>query len=320
MRDLTCYPFQSGVVEPNMNYRHAYHVGNFADILKHLVLSLCIQRLAAKEKPFRYIDTHAGIGGYDLLGDEATRSPEWKQGIARLWAATPPDDVAAVLAPFMDAVREINFGGELESYPGSPELAATMMREQDSLRLTELHPDDCEALRGRFRRDERVKIECRDGYEALAAYLPPPERRGLVLVDPPFEDRDELAHMARAAMRGIARWPTGTFIFWRPLKDMENTEKFDDGLAEWLLDDMDLPPEKLLMADLWVKEVVEPGPLCGAGVVVVNPPYGLSDALLTVLPWLTELLAQGRGAGWRLNMPELALDDDEEIEITDDGA
>ena len=255
-----------------MNYRHAFHVGNFADILKHLVLTLTIERLKQKDKPFRYIDTHAGIGAYDLTSEEARRSPEWEDGIGRIYNQTAPENVAEILAPFFGAIADLNPQGTLKSYPGSPLLAANLMRMQDSLRLTELHPEDSQTLRERFKEDERVKIESRDGYEALAAYLPPPERRGVALIDPPFEDRDELAHMARAAMRAIERWPTGTFIFWRPLKDLENTQKFDDGLAGWLLDDMEMQPEKLLMADLWVREIVEPGPLCGAGVVVVNPP------------------------------------------------
>ena len=280
-----------------MNYRHAFHVGNFADVLKHLVLAYALERLKAKPKPFRYFDTHAGIGGYDLTGDEARRSPEWREGIGRIWDDKDiPPTIAAHLATWLDAVRALNPDGELKAYPGSPLLAAALMRPEDSLRLTELHPDDAQRLRQRFGRDERIKIEVRDGYEALPAYLPPPERRGLVLIDPPFEHRDELAHMAKAAMKAIERWPTGTFIFWRPLKDLENTEKFDNGLAEWLIDDMELAPEKLLLADLWVKEIVEPGPLCGAGVVVVNPPFGLEQMLLETLPWLTEKLAQGR---WR---------------------
>ncbi len=317
-----------------MNYRHAFHVGNFADILKHLVLALCIENLKKKEKPFRYIDTHAGIGRYDLTGDEARRSPEWQEGIARLWNAYVegeiPDDLLPILQPYLDVIGEVNFFDEpqpeLESYPGSPDLAASMMREQDTLRLTELHPADKETLSDHFFCDKRVKIENRNGYEALKAYMPPPERRGVVLVDPPFEHRDELAHMAKAAMGGISRWPTGTFIFWRPLKDMENTTKFDDGLAEWALDDMELSHEKVVLADLWVKEIVEPGPLCGAGVVIVNPPYGLEDALMKVLPWLTELLQQGDGAGWRVNSPEpipeeVELDAEKEAESfnPDDG-
>jgi 23S rRNA (adenine2030-N6)-methyltransferase len=291
-----------------MNYRHAFHIGNFADILKHLVLTLCIEHLKKKDKPFRYIDTHAGIGRYSLLGDEASRSPEWEDGIGRLWRADIPADVAEVLAPFLEVLKELNPSNALEVYPGSPDLAAQCMREQDALRLTELHPIDNERLRAHFRKDERVKIEMRDGYEALKAYMPPPERRGVVLVDPPFEHRDELAHMAKAAMDGISRWPTGTFIFWRPLKDIENTEKFDDGLAEWLIDDKEFDAEKVMLVDMWVKEIVEPGPLCGAGVVIVNPPYGLLEKLLTVLPWLTECLTQGEGAGWRINQPEAEID------------
>ena len=301
-----------------MNYRHAFHVGNFADILKHLVLTLTIEHLKRKDKPFRVVDTHAGIGMYDLAGDEARRSPEWEDGIGRIWNAEIPEELEAFVTPFLNVLRDMNPDGALKAYPGSPALSAALLRDQDTLRLTELHPEDAETLKSRFRRDERVKIEVRDGYEAMAAYLPPPEKRGLVLVDPPFEDRDELAHMAKAAMRGIERWPSGSFIFWRPLKDMENTEKFDDGLAEWLLDDMGLAPEKLLLADLWVREIVEPGPLCGAGVVVVNPPYGLDEALLQLLPWLTDLLQQGKGAGWRINTPELAIDEEELLVDLDD--
>ncbi len=301
-----------------MNYRHAFHVGNFADILKHFVLTFAIERLKGKDKPFRYFDTHAGIGLYDLTGDEARRSPEWREGIGRLWDVAPAPEIAELIGPFMDAIRDFNPDGELKAYPGSPALAAHLMREQDALRLTEMHPEDSQTLRYYFRRDERVKVETRDGYEALGAYMPPPERRGVALIDPPFEHRDELAHMAKAAMKAIERWPSGTFIFWRPLKDMETTEKFDDGLAEWLIDDMEFSPEKLLLADMWVQEVVEPGPLCGAGVVVVNPPYGLDAALLKLLPWLTDTLMQGKGAGWRLNTPELAVDSDEpEINLDD---
>ncbi|MEM8920705.1 MAG: 23S rRNA (adenine(2030)-N(6))-methyltransferase RlmJ, partial [Pseudomonadota bacterium] len=241
-----------------MNYRHAFHAGNFADVLKHLVLAQSLAHLSRKEKPFRFIDTHAGVGDYDLESEEARRSPEFVDGIGRLLDAKPPAEVAAALAPYLNAVKSLNADGALKTYPGSPALAAHMMRAGDALRLCELHPDDAETLRQRFARDKRVKLETRDGYEALSAYLPPPERRGLALIDPPFEDRDELAHMARAAMKAIARWPTGTFIFWRPLKDMENTEKFDDGLAEWLLDEMEFAPEKVLLADLWVREIVEP--------------------------------------------------------------
>ena len=186
-------------------------------------------------------------------------------------------------------------------YPGSPRLAGALMRETDRLQLCELHPDDARTLDRLFARDARVKVQARDGYQALRALLPPKERRGLVLIDPPFEDRDEMAHMAEAAMTALTAWPTGTFIFWRPLKDLWAAERFDVGFAEWLFEDKGFTPEQILRADLWVRELGGEGKLAGAGVVVVNPPYTLEADLAALLPWLCETLKQGDGAGWRLD-------------------
>lgn len=284
-----------------MNYRHAFHAGNFADVVKHLVVAFAARHLTRKAKPFAFVDTHAGIGWYDLESDEARRSPEWRDGIARLWAAAPPGDVADALAPCLDAVRAMNSDGRLARYPGSPALVAALARPDDVLTLFELHADDARLLAERFDGDARAMVAARDGYAALKGALPPEERRGLVLIDPPFEDRDEMAHMAEAAMTGLTQWPTGTFVFWRPLKDLWAAERFDVGLAEWLIAERDHAPDKILRADLWVREIAEEGPLAGAGVVVVNPPYGLDEALSAALPWLAETLAQGPGAGWRLD-------------------
>ena len=283
-----------------MNYRHAFHAGNFADVLKHAVLALCLEHLKKKPKPFRYIDTHAGIGAYDLASDEARRSPEWKEGIARLLDAAPPADIAPVLAPYLDTVRAMN-PDALTACPGSPELAARLMRDEDRLQLCELHPADSRTLDERYAKDARVKVEMRDGYKALSALLPPREKRGLVLVDPPFEHRDEMAHMAEAALQAINKWPLGTFVFWRPLKDLWAAERFDVGFAEWLIAEKGFEPEKILRADLWVRDLGAEGKLAGAGVVVVNPPYTLEADLKLLLPRLCELLAQEEGAGWRLD-------------------
>jgi len=284
-----------------MNYRHAYHAGNFADVLKHIVVAYIARHLAKKDKPFAVIDTHAGVGWYDLAGDEATRSPEWKEGIARLWDVVPPEPAKAALEPFLHAVRALNPDGVLRRYPGSPSVAAELARPGDVISLFELHPEDARTLAQRFDGDARVMVSARDGYGALKGYLPPAQRRGLVLIDPPFEDRDEMAHMAGAAKTALELWPTGTFVFWRPLKDLWASERFDVGLAEWLISDRELAPEKILRVDLWVREIVEEGPLCGAGVVVINPPFGLEEALVAALPWLSETLAQGDGAGWRVD-------------------
>ena len=284
-----------------MNYRHAFHAGNFADVLKHAVLALCIEHLKKKPKPFRYIDSHSGIGAYDLASDEARRSPEWTDGIARLLSAAPPADAGCALAPLLDTVRAMNPDGALAAYPGSPELAARLMRENDRLQLCELHPEDARTLDRRYARDGRVKVETRDGYKALRAVLPPREKRGLVLIDPPFEHRDEMAHMAEAAMGALNAWPTGTFIFWRPLKDLWAAERFDVGFAEWLIEEKGFTPEKILRADLWVRDLESEGKLAGAGVVVINPPFTLEADLLVALPYLSALMARDSQAGWRLD-------------------
>ncbi len=305
-----------------MNYRHAFHAGNFADVLKHAVLAYCLRHMTLKDRPFVAFDTHAGIGWYDLDGDAARRSPEWREGVARLWDALPTAPQAArdFLAPYLDAIRAVNGGaGPVTRYPGSPSIMAELARPMDNVRLFELHPEDSRSLTLRFETDRRVAVEERDGYGALKAMLPPKERRGLVLIDPPFEERDEMVAMAKAAKEALERWATGTFIFWRPLKDLWSVERFDVGLAGWLLEEKELEPEKILRADLWVRALESEGPLAGAGVVVVNPPFGLDEGLLATLPWLSELLAQGEGAGWRLDgaVTEDSVFDDEEPETED---
>lgn len=287
-----------------MNYRHAFHAGNFADALKHAVLALCVEHLKSKPKPFAALDTHAGIGRYDLTSDAAARSPEWRDGIGRILAATRPAEVERVLGPWLDAVRAMNGGkgdGALTAYPGSPAIAAHLMRKTDRVHLCELHEADAKTLDRLFVKDGRVKVEKRDGYKAAKALLPPKEKRGLVVMDPPFEHRDEMAHMAQAAVDAISRWPGGTFIFWRPLKDLWAQERFDVGLAEWLFEEHGFTPEKILRADLWVRDLDSEGKLAGAGVVVVNPPYTLEADLLAVMDWLCATLKQGEGAGWRID-------------------
>ncbi|MEE2566139.1 23S rRNA (adenine(2030)-N(6))-methyltransferase RlmJ [Hyphobacterium marinum] len=284
-----------------MNYRHAFHAGNFADVLKHAVIAQCLDHLKAKPKPFRVIDSHAGVGAYDLTGDAARRSPEWQAGIARVLETKRPAAVEAALAPYLKVVKAMNTGADLTAYPGSPELAARLMRQDDRAHLCELHEADAKTLDARYARDARIKVERRDGYKALGALVPPREKRGLVLVDPPFEHRDEMAHMAEAIKPALTKWPTGTFVFWRPLKDLWASERFDVGLAEWLFEEGLAAPEKILRADLWVRDLESEGKLAGAGVVVINPPFTLEGHLLALLPWLAEALAQGDGAGWRLD-------------------
>lgn len=288
-----------------MNYRHAFHAGNFADVVKHVALALCFERLNAKDAPYRYIDTHSGIGLYDFEGDEAGRSPEWKDGVGRVWdaEANAAAEVRAALAPWLEVIRRLNTDG-LKHYPGSPLIAGEMMRKSDAIRLCELHPESAVVLREAMGRDKRVKIEERDGFDALPAYLPPPERRGLVLIDPPFEAgtsgrKLDFEWMLTAALKAVKRWPQGTYVFWRPIKDLEAVQQFDGDLVSMLIEQGGIAAEKLLVADLWVRAIGE-GKLAGAGVVIVNPPYGVEQHLRAAMPWLCDLMAQGAGAGWRL--------------------
>ena len=283
-----------------MNYRHAYHAGNFADVLKHTVLTLCLEHLNAKPKPYRVIDTHSGIGAYDLASDEAERSPEWKDGIGRLLDADIPEAAGRALNPYLNLLRDMN-PDAVRHYPGSPEIASRLLRDEDRMHFCELHEADARTLDQRYARDARIKVEQRDGYKALKSLLPPREKRGLVLIDPPFEDRDELAHMAEAVMGALRKWPTGTFVFWRSLKNLWAADRFDNGLAEWLISDLDFEPEKILRADLWIRDLASEGKLGGAGVVVINPPWKLEETLVEALPWLADQLAQGDGYGWRVD-------------------
>lgn len=285
-----------------MNYRHAYHAGSFADVLKHAALALVCARLNEKEKPYRLFDTHAGAGWYDFDAAEAQRSPEWRDGAGRIWTATPPPEAAQALAPYVAALRALNPDGTLRRYPGSPALLAELARPQDALRFCELHGEDARALAVRFEPDPRVKVEARDGYAALKAWLPPPERRGLALLDPPYEDRDEAARLREALAHAWRRWPTGTYMLWRPLKDVAAAAGFDADIAR-LVDGPRPPRERLLRADMWVRAPLAEGKLAGAGILVVNPPFTLEASLAGLLPWLAQVLAQGEGAGWRLDSP-----------------
>ena len=277
-------------------------------MVKHVALALCLDRLNAKPTPYRYIDTHAGIGEYDLEGNEAERSPEWKDGVGRVWDAErgAPEVVRAALAPWLNVIRSMNSGG-LRHYPGSPMIASRMLRDIDAIRLCELHEPSAALLREAMGRDKRMKIEQRDGFEALPAYLPPPERRGLVLVDPPFEvalgqRKADFDWMLKAARAAIRRWPQGVYVFWRPIKDVAAVQDFDGELASMLIEAGGIAPEKVLVADLWVRKIGE-GPLSGAGVVIANAPFGVAEHLRAVMPWLCELMKQGEGAGWRVLTP-----------------
>lgn len=271
-----------------MNYRHAFHAGNFADVFKHVLLSLAVENLKRKEKPFVVIDTHAGVGLYDLTGNEASRTGEWTKGIGQLIDAT---DLPDELTPYLEAVRAENPDGGLRFYPGSPRLIQRLLRANDRLQLCELHPQDARLLAGNMRRDDRVKVENRDGYDALKAYLPPKERRGLVHIDPPFERGDEFLALQRALQDGVQRWASGTYCVWYAIKD-----PIEGGAFLQRLVDAGLP--KLWAVEMFIRAPQGLSKLDGCGMVFVNPPYSVQTGVEAVMPAITSYLAQGEGAFW----------------------
>jgi len=272
-----------------MNYRHAFHVGNHADVLKHAVLLFCLDALKRKDTPFAVLDTHAGRGTYDLLSDEALRSPEWADGIGRLmdWPDPPP-----LIQRYIEAVRAFNLADELRTYPGSPALIAQALRVGDVLAACELHPEEFAALRRTLPRAPNVRLHERDGYEALGALLPPAERRGIVLIDPPYEAPDELATSAREIGSALKRFGHGTYLWWRPLKS-ESTLDAADAEARGQ------GAKQTLRADLWVAAPSAEGRLVGSSVYLINPPFGLRETLEEALPFLADALTKGQ-SGWRL--------------------
>jgi 23S rRNA (adenine2030-N6)-methyltransferase len=272
-----------------LNYRHAFHAGSFADVFKHAVLCRLLDYLRQKPAAFRVIDTHAGAGLYDLASPEATRGGEWREGIARLVAAQLPDKAAALLAPYLDVVGALNAPGALKTYPGSPALVQAWLRPQDRLIACELEPMAQAALARTMRRDPRVRTPAIDGWTALAAYVPPKERRGLVLTDPPFERDDDFPRLAQGLAVAHRKWPSGQYLLWYPIKG--RTEP--DALAKRL---RRLGIPKILRAELIVSSLSDPTRLNGSGLIVVNPPWTLEAELKQLLPLLADVLGrEGKG-------------------------
>jgi 23S rRNA (adenine2030-N6)-methyltransferase len=272
-----------------MNYRHAYHAGNFADVVKHVLLTLILVHLRKKEAPFCVIDTHAGAGRYDLAGPEAGRTGEFHDGIGRLLAA---GHLPSQLDDYVAAVRAVNRRWPvLDSYPGSPRIARFLLRSADRLALVELHPDDAAALRRDFAGDRQVGVHHADAYVALKALLPPRERRGLVLIDPPFEVEGEFRRVCKGLHEALRRWPSGIYAVWYPIKTRPLVDRFLDEAATWG------PP--CLAAEMHRTPLDRPDRLNGCGLVVLNPPWQLDAALAEVLPVLAEVLDAQRGTDLR---------------------
>jgi 23S rRNA (adenine2030-N6)-methyltransferase len=270
-----------------MNYRHAFHAGGFVDVMKHITLTRLIEYLKLKPAAFRVIDTHAGVGRYSLTGEEARRSPEWVDGIGKLLKAKLPEDVVQLVQPYLDVVASENPNGTLARYPGSPLLARKLFRPQDRLSALELHPKDAKALAKVFEGDIQARVTELDGWLALNAYVPPKERRGLVLVDPPFEEPGEWERLVDGLARAHRKWAGGLYMLWYPLKEPREVNAFASDLKA-----TGIP--KMLRVELNIGPAIA-GSLYGSGLIVVNPPFTLEGELKLILPALNKVLADGRG-------------------------
>jgi 23S rRNA (adenine2030-N6)-methyltransferase len=297
-----------------MNYRHAFHAGSFADVLKHVILARILVHLRDKPAPFRVIDTHAGAGLYDLAGAEASLTGEWRDGIGRLAAATLPAAAADLAAPYFAVVHGCNPDGGLRFYPGSPLIAHYLLRRHDRLIACEIVPDAAIALADNLRisvskngadespsADERAgrpksqfKVLPVDGWIALAAYVPVKERRGVVVVDPPYEQPDDFARLADGIVAAHRKWRTGTYMLWYPIKNRDGPDHLAAALRRADID-------KALRVELKVAAPPEGGGLAGCGVVVINPPWKLAAEIEILLPALANILGRDAGGAYALD-------------------
>ncbi len=268
-----------------MNYRHAFHAGNHGDVLKHIVLARILTLLAAKEKPFAVLDAHAGIGRYDLEGVQATKTGEWQSGIAKMDDDFAPE-IEAVLAPYRRVLAAMNKDGNGRFYPGSPEIISHLISADDRLIANELHPVDVAELRNAYAKDKRITVTSQDYVQSVKAELPFRERRGLVLIDPPFEALNETERASKALEFGYRRMATATFMIWYPV----TTEEFATQFVE-KMKSLQLP--NMLWVELRIKAAFERGGLSGSGLIIINPPWTLENDLRVLLPALAARLGLG---------------------------
>lgn len=290
-----------------MNYRHAYHAGNFADVLKHAVLARILVLLARKETPYRVLDTHAGIGLYDLAGAEAEKTGEWRDGIGRVLAAPFSEPVARLLEPWLASVASVNgvtraehlVADRLARYPGSPLVTRSGLRHDDRATVVELHPADAATLADLFAGDARMKVVELDGWLALKSFLPFKERRGLVVIDPPFEKEGEFDRIVKGLVQAAKRFAGGCYLVWHPIKDRRELARYHDLLAATGL-------RRILSVELATARIAPDRPLVACGLTIVNPPWKLDEDLDLLLPALRDRLATGPGAEarWHWVVPE----------------
>ena len=272
-----------------LSYRHSFHAGNHADVLKHIVLMLILENLKLKDKGFYYLDTHAGVGRYQLSSDEAEKTGEYKEGIGRLWERT---DLPQEISRYVDLIKNLNFDAKtLRYYAGSPLIAAQLLRPQDRALLTELHPRDFPLLRNNFKEFKNVSVKCDNGFQQLKATLPPKERRGLVLIDPPYELKEDYDLVVKAAEEGYKRFATGTYAIWYPVVLRQQTKRIFKGLQASGI-------RKILKIELAVRPDSDQRGMTASGMAVINPPWTLENQMKTMLPYLVKTLVPEGTGSW----------------------
>lgn len=282
-----------------LSYRHGFHAGNFADVLKHSLITLVINTLKQKEKPFVYIDTHAGAGKYSFKSEFAQKTGEYQQGIARIWGQT---QVPAEIKDYLAAVRAENTGRQLVRYPGSPQLVRRLIRDQDRLQLSELHGSDFESLQQLFAGDKHVNVAQEDGLERLSKKLPPIQKRGFILIDPSYEVKSDYSKVVEALQIAHRHFATGIYGLWYPVIERQMTERMLQQMQQTGI------PKQLRIEHCVVPDGSQRG-MTGSGMILINPPWTLSNQVEVLLPWINQVLTEGQGH-WKQEwlVPEQAKD------------
>ena len=268
-----------------LSYQHGYHAGNFADVHKHMIMVWVLQALNRKAKPWSYLETHAGAARYDFTDEQSQKTGEYKTGIARLWSR---NDLPAQVQAYLDQVRVLNPSGALEAYPGSPLIAQQMSREGDNLAVMELHSGEYQRLRHTFRAGGRLAVHHRDGYEGVAALLPPKPNRGVVLIDPAYEVKTEYQHVAKFIVQQYPRWSNGTYAIWYPILKAGQHEEMLHMLKHSGI-------RNIFRSEFYVQPAGFER-MRGSGMVLINPPWQIDQQVAEVMPWLARVLAAAGAA------------------------
>ncbi|AKO45823.1 23S rRNA (adenine(2030)-N(6))-methyltransferase RlmJ [[Haemophilus] ducreyi] len=271
-----------------LSYRHSFHAGNHADVVKHIVQLLILQSLKQKDKGFLYLDTHAGVGRYSLFSAESEKTGEYLAGIARLWQRI---DLPEEIAFYIEELKKVNKGEKLRYYAGSPLLAVNQLRPQDRAILTELHPHDFPLLRQEFAKKENVITKRENGFQQLKAALPPKERRGFILIDPPYELKEDYEQVVSAVQAGYNRFTTGIYAIWYPIVRRQHTKRIIRGLC-------DSGIRKILQIEFAVRPDSDQRGMTASGMIVINPPWQLASQMQKILPYLTEVLVPEGTGSW----------------------